>query len=305
MKTLRIGSRASLLAQWQANHVREQIASLCGVESKVVLIKTSGDRFEHTPVNQIGLKGIFIKELEDQLLDGQIDLAVHSVKDVPTETPRGLTFPAVLRRQDVRDCIVSATGTGLAGLRQSARIGTSSLRRQSQLRHHRPDLDVRELRGNVDTRVRKVESGEYDAVVLAKAGLDRLGWSQRISEVLSPQVCLPAVGQGALGVETRSRDRELNELLSRLDDAETRSAILAERALLSALQGGCTVPIGGWARIEHSEFVLEACVASVDGADYIRERASGAADQPEVLGQAVARALLDAGATRILELAGR
>jgi hydroxymethylbilane synthase len=305
LKTLRMGSRGSLLAQWQANHVREQIASLCGVESEIVLIKTSGDRFEHAPVSQIGLKGIFIKELEDALLDGRIDLAVHSVKDVPTETPRGLTFPAVLRRQDVRDCIVSATGTGFAGLRQAARIGTSSLRRQSQLRHHRPDLDVRELRGNVDTRVRKAESGEYDAVVLAKAGLDRLGWSQRISEVLSPQICLPAVGQGALGVETRSRDRELNELLARLDDAETRSAVLAERALLAALQGGCQVPIGGWARMERNEFVLEACVASVDGADYIRERVSGPPDQPEALGQSVARALLDAGAVRILELAGR
>lgn len=305
MKTLRIGSRDSLLAQWQANHVREQIARLCGVEPEIVLIKTSGDRFEHAPVNQIGLRGVFIKELEDQLLDGQIDLAVHSVKDVPTETPRGLTFPAILRRHDVRDCIVSATGTGLTGLRQSARIGTSSLRRQSQLRHHRPDLDVRELRGNVDTRVRKVESGEYDAVVLAKAGLDRLGMSQRISEVLSPQICLPAVGQGALGIETRSRDRELNELMARLEDVETRSAILAERALLAALQGGCMVPIGGWARMERNELVLEACVASVDGADYIRERAAGTRDEPEALGQNVARALLDAGAGRILEMAGR
>ncbi|HXN23263.1 MAG TPA: hydroxymethylbilane synthase [Candidatus Dormibacteraeota bacterium] len=305
MKILRVGSRSSLLAQWQANHVREQIATLCGIESEIVLIKTSGDRFEHVPVNQIGLKGIFIKELEDQLLEGQIDLAVHSVKDVPTETPRGLTFPAILRRQDVRDCIVSATGTGLAGLRQSARIGTSSLRRQSQLRHHRPDLDVRELRGNVDTRVRKVDSGEYDAVVLAKAGLDRLGMSQRISEVLSPQICLPAVGQGTLGIETRSRDRELNELMARLEDAETRSAILAERALLAALQGGCLVPIGGWARMERNEFVLEGCVASIDGTDYIRERAAGPPEEPEALGQKVARALLDAGAVRILETAGR
>lgn len=305
MKTLRIGSRGSLLAQWQANHVRQQIAALCGVESEIVLIKTSGDNFAHAPVNQIGLKGIFIKELEDALLDDRIDLAVHSVKDVPTETPRGLTFPAVLRREDVRDCLISSTGTGLAGLRQSARVGTSSLRRQSQLRHHRPDLDIRELRGNVDTRVRKVESGEYDAVVLAKAGLDRLGWSQRISEVLSPQICLPAVGQGALGIESRSRDTELNELLARLDDAESCSAILAERALLSALQGGCMVPIGAWARMERNQFVLEACVASVDGADYIRERVSGAPEQAEALGQSVAQALLDAGAVRILELAGR
>ncbi len=305
MKTLRIGARGSLLAQWQANHVREQIAGLCGVESEIVLIKTSGDRFDNAPVNQIGVKGIFIKELEDALFDERIDLAVHSVKDVPTETPRGLTFPAVLRRHDVRDCILSGTGTGLAGLRESARIGTSSLRRQSQLRHHRPDLDVRELRGNVDTRVRKVESGEYDAVVLAKAGLDRLGWGHRISEVLSPQICLPAVGQGALGVETRSRDTELNDLLARLDDGETRAAILAERALLSTLQGGCMVPIGGWARMERNEFILEACVASPDGTDYIRESATGSPDQPETLGQKVAQALLDAGAFRILELAGR
>jgi len=305
LKPLRIGSRGSLLAKWQANFVRQQLKRVSGVESEIVLIKTSGDHFRHAPVGQIGLKGIFIKELEDALLDGRIDVAVHSVKDVPTETPRGLTFPAVLRREDVRDCVVSGSGAGLSALRHAARIGTSSLRRQSQVRHFRPDLDVRELRGNVDTRMRKAESGEYDAVVLAKAGLDRLGWTHRITEILSTQICLPAVGQGALGIEARSGDGELVEMLGRLDDAETRWAILAERALLAELQGGCQVPIGAWARIERNELVLEACVASVDGTDYIRERASGPIAEADTLGRSVARALVAGGADRVLEQAGR
>ncbi len=305
MKPLRIGSRGSLLAQWQANFVRQQLAQAARVEAEIVLVKTSGDHFHHAPVGQIGLKGIFIKELEDALLEDRIDLAVHSVKDVPTETPRGLTFPAVMRREDVRDCVVSASGAGLSGLKHAARIGTSSLRRQSQLRHFRPDLDVRELRGNVDTRMRKAESGEYDAVVLAKAGLDRLGWTHRITEILSTQICLPAVGQGALGIEARSRDGELVELLGRLDDAETRWAIIAERALLAELQGGCQVPVGAWARIVRNELVLEACVASVDGTNYIREQASAPVSEADTLGRKVARALLAGGADRVLEQAGR
>jgi hydroxymethylbilane synthase len=305
LKPLRIGSRGSLLAQWQANFVRQQLKRVTGAEAEVILIKTSGDHFQNAAVGQIGVKGVFIKELEDALLDNRIDLAVHSVKDVPTETPRGFTFPAVLRREDVRDCVVSASGAGLSALRPSARIGTSSLRRQSQLRHFRPDLDVRELRGNVDTRMRKAESGEYDAVVLAKAGLDRLGWSHRITEVLSTQVFLPAVGQGALGIEARSGDGELCEMLARLDDAETRWAIIAERALLAELQGGCQVPIGAWGRIERSELVLEACVASVDGTNYIREQASGPVGEADTIGRNVARALVAGGADRVLEQAGR
>jgi hydroxymethylbilane synthase len=230
---------------------------------------------------------------------------VHSVKDIPTAIPSRVSFPAIFRREDVRDCIVSVNGATLTHLRHGARVGTGSLRRQAQLRHIRPDLDVRDLRGNVDTRLRKVESGEYDAVMLAKAGLDRLGWSSRISETLSPEVCMPAVGQGAIAAECRLADNEAAEVLGTLDDAETRTAIIAERALLSALQGGCQVPIGAWARSELGEFVLEACVCSIDGSQYVKQRASGTPDQGVALGEHVARLLIEAGAQSILEEVSR
>src|SRR5215472_13616113 len=187
VKHLRIGTRGSLLAKWQAEFVRKQLFAAAGVETEIVIIKTSGDKLQNAPLTQIGGKGIFVKELEEALIDETIDLAVHSVKDVPTDVPSRLSFPAVCRRDDVRDCVVSAHGVTLANLRKGARIGTSSLRRQAQLRHLRQDLDVRDLRGNVDTRLRKVESGQYEAVVLSKAGLDRLGLGQRISEILSPE----------------------------------------------------------------------------------------------------------------------
>ncbi len=274
MRHLRIGTRGSLLAKWQAESVRKQLFQATGVEAETIIIKTSGDKMQQAPLRQIGGKGIFIKELEEALLDESIDLAVHSVKDIPTDTPSRLCFPAVCRRDDVRDCLVSANGATLANLRRGARVGTSSLRRQAQLRHIRPDLDTRDLRGNIDTRLRKVESGEYDAILLAKAGLDRLGWSQRIAEILSPDLCMPAVGQGAIAVETRLKDTEAADVLAKLDHAETRTAIIAERALLGALHGGCQVPIGGWARIERGELVLEACVCSVDGLQYVKQRAT-------------------------------
>ncbi len=305
MRALRIGTRGSLLARWQAEHVRKQLFQTAGMEAEIVIIKTSGDRLVQASLAQIGGKGIFIKELEEALTAGTIDLAVHSVKDVPTETPSGLFFPAVLRREDVRDCLVTAKGETLATLREGARVGTSSLRRQAQLRHLRRDLDLRELRGNVDTRLRKAESGEYDAVVVAKAGLDRLGWSHRISETLSPDICMPAVGQGAIAVEARTADAEAAEVVGKLDDAETRNAVIAERALLAEMQGGCQVPLGGWARMERQEMVLEACVVSVDGMEYYRERASSAPDRAIELGKEVAQRLLEAGAGRILEQVGR
>jgi hydroxymethylbilane synthase len=211
-------------------------------------------------------------------------------------------FPAVCRRDDVRDCLVGST---LANLRHGARVGTSSLRREAQLRHVRPDLDFRDLRGNVDTRLRKVESGEYEAVMVAKAGLDRLGLSQRISEILSPDVCMPAVGQGAIAVECRLKDTEAADLLAPLDDAETRTAIIAERALLSALHGGCQVPLGAWARIERGELVLDACVCSVDGSQYVKQRAIAHPDQAAQLGEHMAQVLVEAGAQSILEEVSR
>src|ERR1700737_150519 len=275
MKHLRIGTRGSLLAKWQAEFVRKQIFQATGIEGEIIILKTTGDKMQQSALSQIGGKGIFIKELEDALLEESIDIAVHSVKDIPTEVPPRLSFPAICRREDVRDCLVSANGATLVNLRYGARVGTGSLRRQAQLRHARPDLDVRDLRGNVDTRLRKVESGEYDAVMLAKAGLDRLGWASPISENISPAVCMPAVGQGAIAADCRLADNEAAEVLGTLDDAETRTAIIAERALLSALQGGCQVPIGVWARAEREEFVLEACVCSVDGAQVLRQRPPG------------------------------
>ena len=305
MRHLKIGTRGSLLAKWQAEFVRKQLFAAAGIEAEIFIIKTAGDKLQQVPLTQIGGKGVFIKELEDALLEESIDLAVHSVKDVPTNVPPRLAFPAVCRRDDVRDCLVSANGATLANLRQGARVGTSSLRRQAQLRHLRSDLDLRDLRGNVDTRLRKVESGEYEAIVLAKAGLDRLGLSQRIAETLSPEVCLPAVGQGAIAVECRARDTEAAEMLERLDHGETRTAIMAERALLSAMQGGCQVPLGAWARMERGELVLDACVCSMDGAQYVRKRVAAPADQAAQLGEQMARLLIEAGAQSILEEVGR
>jgi hydroxymethylbilane synthase len=305
MKHLRIGTRGSLLAKWQAESVRKQLFAIAGVEAEIIIIKTAGDKMQQVPLTQIGGKGIFIKELEDALLDESIDLAVHSVKDIPTDVPRGLSFPAVCRRDDIRDCLISPTGSTLENLRQGARVGTSSLRRQAQLLRLRADLDIRELRGNVDTRLRKVGDGEYDAIVLAKAGLDRLGLSQRISQTFSPEEFMPAVGQGAIAVETRLNDNETGDLLTKLDDPETRAAIITERALLAALQGGCQVPIGAWARIERGEMVLEACVTSVDGQQHVKQRLTGPPDQGVQLGEQMARLLMETGAQTILEEVGR
>jgi len=305
VRHLRIGTRGSLLAKWQAEFVRKQLFAGAGVEAEIVIIKTSGDKLQGAPLSQIGGKGIFIKELEEALLEETIDLAVHSVKDVPTDTPSRLMFPAVCRREDVRDCLVGANGATLASLRTGARVGTGSLRRQAQLRRLRPDLDIRDLRGNVDTRLRKVESGEYEAVMLSKAGLDRLGWSARITETMSPEVFLPAVGQGAIALECRLKDTEAAELVGGLDDAESRTAIIAERALLSALHGGCQVPLGAWARIERGELVMDACVCSIDGVQYIKQRATAAPEQAAELGGHMATLLMEAGAQSILEEVSR
>jgi hydroxymethylbilane synthase len=302
VRILRIGTRGSLLAKWQAEFIRKQLFAATGVEAETIIIKTSGDKLQQAAVTQIGGKGIFIKELEEALMEETIDLAVHSVKDIPTNIPSRLMFPAVCRRDDVRDCLVGST---LANLRHGARVGTSSLRRQAQLRHIRPDLDCRDLRGNVDTRLRKVESGEYEAVMVSKAGLDRLGLGQRISEILSPEVSMPAVGQGAIAVECRLKDTEVGDLLAPLDDAETRTAIIAERALLGAMHGGCQVPMGAWGRIERGELVLEACVCSVDGVQYVKQRATAPPDQAAQLGEHLARLLIEAGAQSILEEVSR
>jgi len=301
VKPIRIGTRGSMLAKWQGEFVRKKILEATGVDAEIVIIKTTGDNLQTASFAQIGGKGVFIKELEEALLNQQIDLAVHSVKDIPTEVPSRLCFPVICRREDTRDCLVAAKNETLSTLRKGARIGTSSLRRRSQVLHARPDLDVRDLRGNVDTRLRKVASGEYDAILLAKAGLDRLGWSNRISEVLSPDVCMPAVGQGALGVQARLNDSEIADALAPLDDLETRQSIVAERSLLAALEGGCQVPLGAWARFERGELAIDAVVCSPDGAQHVRQRATAPPDQARELGQRVAQMLIDSGAREILE----
>ncbi len=305
MKPLRIGSRGSALALWQAEFVRDWLARVAGARAEIVTIRTAGDHFQQGSVAAIGQKGVFIKEIEDALLAGSVDLAVHSLKDVPTEIPPGLILAAIPERNDPRDCLVSRSGAGLAALPRGARVGTSSLRRQAQLRRARPDVEVRELRGNVDTRLRRVEEGTLDAAVLAYAGLRRLKFDARVSEILSPEVMLPAVGQGALAVETRVDDRETRDCLAAFEHAETRAAATAERAVLAALEGGCQVPLGAWGRVEDGRLLLDACVCAVDGSEVVRDRAGGAITGPEVLGRALGEKLLAAGADRLLRLAGR
>jgi hydroxymethylbilane synthase len=305
---VRIGSRGSMLATWQAKHIAARLGSF-GVTAEIIYIKTSGDKFQQAGINQIGVKGVFIKEIEDALLENRVDIAVHSMKDVPTETPEGLILPAICEREDPRDCLISRDGKNFAALAPRARVGTSSLRRMAQLRHARTELTFTDLRGNVDTRLQKLERGDYDAIVLAKAGMDRLGWSARISEVIPAQVCLPAVGQGALGIESREvLAPEIAEAIARLDDAPTRAAVTAERALLRTLEGGCQVPLGAWARFENEKLVMDACVASIDGADYIRKSGSfkgNDVENADQFGERLARELIAAGAGRILQLAGR
>jgi hydroxymethylbilane synthase len=302
---LRIGTRGSKLALWQAEHIRARLAREVGTDAELVIIKTAGDQFASAPIVDVGGKGIFVKEIEDALLENRVDLAVHSMKDVPTETPRGLCFPAVTQREDPHDCLVSPSGHTLADLPSGSRIGTSSLRRQSQLLAFRRDLQVVNLRGNVDTRLRKLDGGEIDAIVLAKAGLDRLGLSGRITQILTPEIMLSSVGQGALAIEGRQADARTREVLARFDHGDTRAAVSAERALLAELEGGCQVPLGAWARIENSQILLDARVLSADGSELIHKQASGALEQAEQLGRRLARQLLDAGADRLLRLAGR
>jgi hydroxymethylbilane synthase len=309
LKPLRIGTRASALALWQANHVREGLRKLHGIKADMVRIRTSGDRFQSASFTQLvaqsGRKGLFIKEIEDALLRGNIDLAVHSMKDVPTEIPDGLAIPAIPPRGEPRDCLISLNGQKLADLPRGARVGTSSLRRQAQIRHNRPDLQMIELRGNADTRMRKLASGEFDALVLAMAGLLRLGMEDKMTEILAPEVMLPAVGQGALAVETRSDDARAMNLVAALDDPNTRQAVLAERALLRELEGGCQVPLGAWARLNAEKLYLDAAVFSPDGVQCVRRGISGTPSDCEALGKRLGQILKEAGADQIMRQQGK
>jgi hydroxymethylbilane synthase len=253
----------------------------------------------------MGTKGVFIKELEDALLAAEVDLAVHSMKDVPTKTPAGLAFPALTKREDPRDCLISRNGVMLKELPPGARIGTSSLRRQAQLRHYRADLEVLDLRGNVDTRLRKVAAGDFDAIILAVAGVTRLGALDKVTEIIPADIMLPAVGQGALGIETRAEDEETSRFAAALNDPETHACVTAERALLHELEGGCQVPLGAWARLQKDELKIEACLLSPDGKEYLRGEESGEAGEAEKIGKRLGKILREGGAERILRLAGR
>ena len=267
-----------------------------GYQSRVQIIKTTGDKITDVPLAKVGTKGLFTKEIEEALLEGRADLAIHSLKDLPTELPAGLTLAATPAREDPRDAIV---GMRLADLPAGAKIGTSSLRRAAQLRKLRPDLRIEPVRGNLDTRLRKLGQGHYDAIVLAAAGLKRLGWEDRIAEIFSPEIICPAVGQGALAIETAASPGL--QACQPLDDAPTRAAVTAERALLGALGGGCQVPIGAHATVTEGRLHLLGVVVSPDGVDLVRDESDGPVAEAERIGGELGQKLLAAGADRILE----
>ncbi len=292
---LTIGSRGSQLALWQANWVKARLEE-AGCACRIEIIKTTGDKITDVPLAKVGAKGLFTKEIEDALIDNRIDVAVHSLKDLPTELPAGLRLAAIPAREDARDAMV---GRRLAELPAGARIGTSSLRRVAQLRAARPDVTTESVRGNIDTRLRKLSEGQYDALVLAAAGLKRLGWEDRIAEFLTEDVMCPAVGQGALAIETRD-EGEAAEACSKLDDATTRAAVDAERAVLRTLGGGCQVPIGAHATITGGKLRLVGIVGAPDGGRIVRRETSGSMADAIRLGEELGGELLAAGGAEIL-----
>jgi len=298
-QTIKIGTRGSALARWQANWVAEQLGA-AGVSAELVFISTSGDQ-KSGPIGNIGTQGVFTKEVQQALLDERVDLAVHSLKDLPTEKVPGLSLAAVPPRESCGDVLVSPRATTVDELAPGARIGTGSIRRRAQLLYHRPDLDVQDIRGNVDTRLKKLDDGQYDAIILAEAGLKRLELHERIVNVIPKQIMLPAVGQGALGLECRVDDTATSDSLATLHDDATFAAVIAERTLLATLRGGCLAPIGAWARFDgEGRLLLEAVVLDHDGRR--RLSASGSAEPAEAgaLGETVARQLLDAGAADLI-----
>jgi hydroxymethylbilane synthase len=291
-----IASRGSQLALWQARWVSAQLAGR-GMECRIEIIKTTGDKITDVPLAKVGAKGLFTKEIEEALLDGRADLAVHSLKDLPTELPAGLVLAAVPEREDPRDAVV---GKKLADLPPGARVGTSSLRRSAQLRKLRPDLVIESVRGNLDTRLRKLDEGQYDAILLAAAGLKRLGWGDRIAEILAADVMCSAVGQGALAIETRAAGAGFDAVHS-LDHASSHAAVLAERGVLAALGGGCQVPIGAYATVSGDRLRLLGLVASPDGSEVIRSHSEGPVSEAARLGSDLGSDLLARGARRILD----
>jgi hydroxymethylbilane synthase len=297
-RRLRIGSRGSQLALWQANHISTLLRAR-GHEVEIEIIHTTGDKITDVALAKVGTKGMFTKEIEEALAAGRVDLAVHSLKDLPTELPAGFEIAAITERQDPRDAFCSQHHSSIKDLPQGARVGTSSLRRQAQLKAIRPDLDVHPLRGNVDTRLRKLEQGEYDAIILASAGLNRLGKTEFIKQVIPAEIMCPAAGQGALGIEIREGDDKSRELLAFLNDAKARAATTCERALLNRLGGGCQVPIGAFAEQRNGKLHLDSIVADPDGSKVLRDSRDG--DDPEKLGNEAGAALLQRGGDQILE----
>ena len=297
-----IGTRGSQLALWQAEWVKSQILRVApDLEVSLTRIQTSGDKIQDVPLAKIGGKGLFVKEIEEALLNGSIDLAVHSMKDMPSVLPDGLQIVCVPEREDARDAFLGHKGVTLDQLPQGGKVGTSSLRRQSQLMYYRKDLQVEMLRGNLDTRLRKLQDGQFDAILLAGAGLKRLGWDHHVTEYLSVDICLPAIGQGALGLEGRTDDVFVQELVSQFEHPPTRVAVDAERAFLARLEGGCQVPIAGHATIHGETVVLEGLVASLDGQQYVRKSQSGMGKDAATIGIQLAEQLLENGAAPILQ----
>ncbi len=301
--TLTIATRGSRLALWQAEHIKSCLQAIAPeLEIRLNVIKTKGDIILDVPLAKVGGKGLFVKEIEEALLNGEADLAVHSMKDVPMELPQGLLLGCVPPREDPTDCLLSCQYDSVAALPQNACVGTSSLRRQAQLLAQRPDLRIESLRGNVDTRLRKLREGVYDAIVLASAGLNRLELTAPCMHSLDPQVFLPAVGQGALGIECREDDYDLFALLAQLEDTPTRVCVEAERGFLAGLEGGCQVPIAGHARLlDDDTLCLEGLVAEVDGSRILRAQKQGHTSQARQWGLELASEILDQGGRAILE----
>jgi len=300
-EALRLGTRASTLALWQAGFVKSEVERRTGIPVEIVKIRTTGDRILDVPLSRVGGKGLFVKEIEDALLERRIDLAVHSMKDVPTDLPRGLAIACITRREDPRDAFLSAKFGRFEDLAAGARLGTSSLRRQTQLLGLRPDLEICPLRGNLDSRIRKMEEGEYDAIVLAAAGLKRLGWDGRIRQYLSTEMFLPAIGQGALGIEVRTDDARAISAVEPLGDPDTSLAVRAERGFLKRLEGGCQVPVAAHGSRIGDAIRIDGLVGNPDGSEILRAERTGPAADPEGVGAALADDLLSRGGRKILE----
>lgn len=301
-KTLKIATRQSPLALWQANYVKDRLQQLYpDLTIELVPMVTKGDVILDSPLAKIGGKGLFVKELENALLTQEADIAVHSMKDVPMQFPEGLGLAVICQREDPRDAFVSHSYRTFAELPQGAVVGTSSLRRQCQLKALRPDLDIRSLRGNVGTRLSKLDNGDYDAIILASAGLIRLGLADRIASFIDVEQSLPAAGQGAVGIECRTDDMQVQALLAPLADAETTYCVRAERAMNNHLQGGCQVPIGGYAVLQQGQLYLRALVGDIDGSRIIRAEGKSPVENAEVLGVQIAEQLLAQGADKILQ----